>query len=372
MKKLYLIFIFFILIPWITMAQSSISRTNNWAVFVSWNDTYEIWKVIEIWADVKGDFYWAGSIVNVNKNVWQGLTVAWWTVTVSGNIWDDARIAGWNIIIQGNISWDLIVAWWQVQVMRWTKIWWNLILNWWNLLFDWAVSWDSYINWWNLNLGWTIWWNANFNIASVIVDSWAKISWNLAYSSNKTIPDLEKITSWKKQFTMQSRNKNSWNRNLWNGFWEIILWLLLYRFLFLVVFWSLLYFFFEKLFIDAWKNLENMPGKSFLYWLLYFLLMPFVILFLFLIIIWIPFALLFLILYIFSFVLYKLITVLVFSSFFINKYLDDKMSFWKKFWIIVLTALVITPWSLIDFIAALFAFWALFQKKLEIINNTRK
>ncbi|MDD2486874.1 MAG: hypothetical protein PHS92_00685 [Candidatus Gracilibacteria bacterium] len=231
---------------------------------------------------------------------------------------------------------------------------------------------DGYINGGNLNFGGTIGGNSNINIQKVLVYSGAKINGNLAYSSKNKSSDLEKATIGKKQFSLAYDYKKGNRDDVEGGFWGLIIGFLLYRFLFLAIFGSIIYFSFEKLFKDVSENLEKRTGKSFVYGLIYFAVVPFCILLLLMTIIGIPFALLFLVAYIFSFVLYKLVIVTVFSSFLINRYLKDKGSFWKKLGIVILTALFITPWALVDFIIALFAFGALFQKKIEIIDKIRK
>ena len=243
-----------------------------------------------------------------------------------------------------------------------------MVLNWWNVLFEWEVLWDSYINWWNLNLWWVVWWNANFNVWQVKVNSWSKINWDLYYSTSKKSQELENITSWNKEFKLM---KQDYNRELKEKTIGLALWYIMYRFLFLVIFWLILYFSFERIFLETWNILRFNPWKSFLYGLIYFAVIPFLILILLMTVIGIPVGLFLLFIYIFSFVFYKLITVVVFSSLLIDKFLVDKNSFWKKTWIIVLVALIISVLSLIDFILALFAFWSLMQKKFELYNKIK-
>ncbi len=356
-----------LLFPIIVSAQVVFEKGYDKGVMMSGNDRYEAGSSVSLATDVAWDYFAAGWTVEISKNVAENIFAAGWTVIINGTSGKNVKAAWWNIVIDSVITWDLMVFGWQINIKKWTKVSGNIFLNWWNIIYEWDTLWDAFINWKSINFLGIIWKNANLNSQDITVASWAKISWNLTYSAKNNNPQLEGVTAWQKNFKAVEWKDDS---NVRNTFFGFIFAYLAYRFLFLLIFASILYFWFERFFRGVWMNVQTRPWKSFLYGLLYFAAMPFAILILLLTVIGIPIGLLLLFIYIFSFVFYKLITVTVLSALIINMYLKDKENWWKKFWIILLVAIFITPWSIIDLLLAFFAFWALMQRRVVIYQES--
>ncbi|EKE27467.1 MAG: hypothetical protein ACD_3C00205G0020 [uncultured bacterium (gcode 4)] len=366
MKKTFKILLLSaILFPILVSAQVMFESWTDRGAMLSGDDRYEAGSNVSLATDVAGDYFAAGWTVEIARNVSQNIFAAGWTVIINGTSWRNVKAAWWNVIIDSVVNWDLMVFGWQINIKRWTRVTWNIFLNWGNIIYEWQTLWDAFINWKEVNFAWHISWNANMNSREIKTASGARISWNLSYSSANNNPQLEGVTTWQKVFKATEFD----NKDFWKTILAISFAYLLYRFLFLLIFATILYFWFQRFFTETWLNLEASPWKSFLYWFLYFAAMPFAILIIMLTVIWIPIGLLLLFIYIFSFVFYKLLTVTIFSAFFINKFLQDKNSIWKKFWIILLVSIFIAPWSIIDLILAFFAFWALMQRKTWIRNE---
>ncbi len=383
MKK-FILLLGFLLIPTLVSASSYYGNEQDLSFFVSNNNYYSIWWIVNISQDISKDLYLIWWMLNIKWAVWQDLWAIWWMVNVSSNIWDDVRIIGWNVVIEWNIKWDLMINWWQILVKKNVKIDWNLIINWWNILFEWDVLWDAYINWWDLNLNWSIWWNVEFRVDQINIWNKAIIKWNIIYYSKLQNNALERITLWTKKFKTLEK-KWLWKKvETEKSIKKEVLWFiwiyLIYRFLFLLIFWIIIYFAFEKLLKETAIILEKNYWKSFFLWIAYYWILPFIILLLLISVIWIPFGIFWIFIYIFSFVFYKLFIVLVFSGFFINKLnlkqkkyfgKSKEISIWKKLWIITIIALLISPWALIDLLIAFFAVWAIGFKKLEIYKSLK-
>ncbi|MDD2565431.1 MAG: hypothetical protein PHZ26_00255 [Candidatus Gracilibacteria bacterium] len=361
-----------LLVPIFANAQISIEKTGDGGNLTSGYNFYEVGPNVSLQKDVFGDYFAGGGFIDISKKVSKDIMAAGGTIIISGDVGDDVRIAGGNIIITGNIAGDLIVAGGQINIKKGVKIGGNIFLNGGNIMFGGETSGDAFINGGNLNFDGKILGNAQFNVQTITVVSGSAIAGNLNYSSKIKSASLENTVSGKKSFTMIEVKNYKKDNSISKGFIEFAVGYVFYSFLFLVLFASLVYFNFENMFMGIATNLENKPGKSFLYGLIYFAIIPFAILLLLMSIIGIPFGLLLLVVYIFSFVFYKLVTVSVFASFFINKYLKDKTSFWKKLGIITLTSLFVSVLATVDFIAALFAFGAALQKKLELVKQIKK
>ncbi len=143
----------------------------------------------------------------------------------------------------------------------------------------------------------------------------------------------------------------------------------IYRFFSLVILGGLLLWLFGKFFGRAATLLKEAPGKSFLYGVLYFLLMPFVIILSFITIVGIPVGLLGLMTYIFSFVFAKLVVLVVFYKLILARFAPNLAATWQKWGVFVLLALFLAVISGIDFIAVPFAFGALI---LTLCANYKK
>jgi hypothetical protein len=134
---------------------------------------------------------------------------------------------------------------------------------------------------------------------------------------------------------------------------------MLYCFLFLVILGTLFLHVFPHFTRKTAEIVKKSPGKSFLYGLLYLVLVPVMALLCLITVIGIPLGLVLIAIYGFGFVFAKLITLVVMSEL-INTVWKDKISqSWQRWSVFTLLALVLTLVSGIDFIATLFAFGAI-------------
>lgn len=134
---------------------------------------------------------------------------------------------------------------------------------------------------------------------------------------------------------------------------------LVYRFLFLLIVGSIFLHVFPQFTRKTAEIVHKTPGKSFLFGLLYLILLPVVALLCFITVIGIPLGLLSIAIYVFGFVFAKLITLVVMSEL-INTVWKEKLSkSWQRWGVFTLLALLLALVSGIDFIAALFAFGAI-------------
>ena len=134
---------------------------------------------------------------------------------------------------------------------------------------------------------------------------------------------------------------------------------MVYRFLFLLILGSIFLNVFPHFTRKTAEIVQKTPGKSFLFGLLYLILLPVFALLCFITVVGIPLGLLSIAVYVFVFIFAKLITLVVMSEL-INTTWKHKLSqSWQRWSVFTLLALVLTLVSGIDFIAALFAFGAI-------------
>lgn len=146
----------------------------------------------------------------------------------------------------------------------------------------------------------------------------------------------------------------------------------LYRFLFLLIVGGLLLILCRQTIEQTAITLRQHPGKSFLYGLLYYVLMPIVTILLFITVIGIPIGLLSLALYIFSFVFAKLVTLVIFSELITNTWSTWISQSWQRWGVFVLLALILAIVSGIDAIATLLAVGAIVIMLGRSLSSTKK
>ena len=179
----------------------------------------------------------------------------------------------------------------------------------------------------------------------------------LTYKSPERIPELEKIAVGGATYTgiPEFYSKKDTTEKL-SGF---VSGYMVYRFLFLLILGSIFLLVFPHFTRKTAEIVQKTPGKSFLFGLLYLVLLPILALLCFITVIGIPFGFLLIAIYVFGFVFAKLITLVVMSEL-INTIWKHKITKpWQRWGVFALLALILTIVSGIDFIATLFAFGAI-------------
>lgn len=363
MKKLLLILAFFTIFTLQTNAATfkaweELNITQN----ISW-DFYGAWWRVQVDSDIDGDLIIAWWELNINWDISEDLIIAWWDIVISWNVWDDIRVAWWNVRIEWNVDWDLVVAWWNIEIKKEVLINWDLLASWWRIILDWEVMWNALVKSWEFVLNWVIQNNLDLTTEKFSNTTWSwRIFWNTNYKSQKRIESLENSTNWETSF---KEIKDVKKEILW-----FLSFYLIVKLIWIFVFSSLLFLFFQKWFASISNILREKTGKSFVHGLLVFGWMPIIIILLFISIIWIPLWIFWIFLYIFLFVFLEIINSVVLTSLIVNKYNIEKT--YQKMLILLWFCLLFWLINWIDLIVWLFTVWAIMVKKIEIIWSFRK
>jgi len=329
-------------------------------------DLYAAGGKVDVNAPINGDLIITGWELHILSDVKEDLLIAGWDLVISWNVWDDVR-AGWGTVkVTWNIGGDLVIWAGDIRIEKGVTIEWDLIVWAWRVFLDGEVKWSAKIAAWEFVLNGTIYWNTDLNLWEFKnPGKTGRIIGNLNYKSDESIAELENISEWGVIFT-----KNMIKEEVKENFFGFIASYLLVKILWVLLFASLIYFYFAKLFTQVAENLRKQTGKSFLFGFVTIIGTPVVILLLFISIIWIPFALFLLFIYIFIFVFLSLINVIVLSSLIINKYSIEEL--YKKLLIILWFTLLCVLINGINIIVWFFTLWAIAIKKIDIIKSVRK
>lgn len=380
-KYLILFFMLFALVPSVSQAYVTVTGENQISIDKPIEDSAYIWGGnVDLTADVKGDLYLAGWELRIKGNISDNAFIVWGnietsgtlgndvfiaggTIRVLGKIAGDSKIAGGNIYLENTASGDVMLAGWLIRINDKVIISKDLAIAGGDITIDWVVKGKVNIEGEKITLNGVFEKDVNLIIGgdkwTISVGPKAKILWKLTYSAQNPIPALEKLANGKVEYKKTIASEWNKNKEMKNKFLGIISTYIAFRILFLAIIGSLLVLWLFPNFIwQAAEVLRNKPWKSFLLGILYFILMPFAMIISFVTVIGIPLWFLALALYIFSFVFAKLAVVTVFSSLIIKKYLPQG-NIWKKLGVIIGLSIIVGILSGIDFIAALFVFWAL-------------
>lgn len=332
------------------------------------DDVYLFWWNISVDQNINWDLIVAWGNIRINSDIEWDLMCAGGSIIVNWKVKWDIRTAGGDIKIMKDVKEDLLVAWGNVKIYPKATISWDLWFSAWNLTIDWKIKGKLKWNVWRVNINNTIESNVDLEISeknTITIWKNANIKWNLNYSAKSQIASLEKITTWKIQYS--KRNKKGKSKSIFKKvfFNSIIL-----NILFLTIFGFLSIFFARKFFSWVWENLKQKTGKSFLIWFLFYATMPFLLLILFISLIWSIFWILFLIIYIFTFIFVNLINVVWYSSLIVQKMWGYKeCSTPKLLWIVFIFSILTALIPFIDIIAAFWPMWAILLKKHEIFKK---
>ena len=320
------------------------------------DDLYVVGGDISANTKIEWDFYSAGGNIRVDGEVTQDLNLAGGNITVWWLIWDDVRIAGGDITIDADIQWDLIIFGWTVRIDPGTMIWGDLIVAAGEVFLNWEVWWNLDLNVGSLVMNWLVRWNAKLGLER-IVSIWteARINWDLNYIAKKQLVWLEEIIGGTVVFEQSILPQGKHAQKMFLK--GTLIWLFL-NLLGVVLFACLLIFGLPKLFAESALKLKSNPFKSLWLGLGILVWIPVLVLILMITVIGMPIWLFGLMLYIFLIVFSELIWTCVFSVWLINMF-KKPLRRLPKLAIIVWVAFVFVFLNWLDFIATIFAWWAL-------------
>ena len=348
------------------------------------DNAYIAWGVVDTFSPILGDAFIAGGklriggsvgdnaliaggTVDIEETIKNDAFIAGGTVTVRAPVEGDLRIAGGDITLMNSVWGDVNIAWGMVRIASGTKIGKDVMIGGWEIQFAGTIERNAEISAQKLSLDGVIRWNLKIFVdrkGEVIVGKNTKVSGTVEYTAPTQILALENLAPGKVKFTPYIEKETS--KAVW-FFWAYMA----YRFLFLLVFGTLLYFLFERFFLDTGKYIMARPGKSIINGILYYVLLPIGSIILIITIIGIPLGIFWIFFFIFSFVLAKLVTVLGLSGLAIEQLWGKSLILWKKLLVIAAIALIIAVLSVIDFIATLFVVGAVIgvvQRSSRVIH----
>lgn len=332
------------------------------------SDVVIAWGEVDIKSTLRQDAIIAWWDILINAPILQDLMFAGWDISVNWAVSDDVRWIGWNIVINKDVAWDVILAAWDIRIEKDVTIGWDLIIASGKTVIDWTVLWKLRFIWGKLTLNGKIWWDAQiyvekFKTTSV---SGAVINWNLEYKSDSKIELLENMTVWTVNF-----EEAIWKKQFKEDIEDSLMSYVIIKILFIFIFSTVLFFFFQKFYNRAGKILSEQTGKSFLYGILTFLLIPILAILFFISIIGVPIGFLLVFWFVMLIIFLEVINVTVLTALIIEKIPKLNVNYIKILIILVLSIfMALINW--IDIIIWFFTVWAMLILKKEIIAQFRK
>lgn len=329
------------------------------------NDLYAAAWQIRIDTQITGDLSVAGWEVDINNSVSEDLNVWWWKIQIKADVADDLRVVWWEIDIDSSIQGDLIVVWWDIKITSWAEIWWDLVVLWGRLYMWGTVQWDSVIKVWELTLDGLLAGDSELVYDKLNLSDGATIQQNLTYQADSKNLPLEEKTAWEAVY--DQIDKDGVMGEIKEDSEDRLGWYIGYTFLCLLVF-GIIFSLWKPNFINRLADqITKAPWKSFWSGLIYFAVMPFIIIILMISVIGVPFGGLALAMYLFSFILYQLLWVLAFSKRSVDKL--GREGKWKHILMIGLWSLGFAIVPIVDIILGFFALGALISLKTKFLNQ---
>lgn len=349
---------------------SALEIIVNEEVTITTEQTSDIviaWWEVDIKSTLLQDAIIAWWDLLIDAPVLQDLMFVGWDVSVKWPVSDDIRWIGWNITISNNVAWDVILAGWDIKIEKGVTIWWDLIIASGKTVIDWDVLWKLKFIWGKLILNGTIWWDAQIYVNKFKTTSMtsASIKWNLEYRSENKIQSLENITLWSINF-----KEAVWEKHFKENVKASIMSYLIIKILFVFIFSTVLYFFFERFYKKTWEILSEQPGKSFLYGILTFLFIPILAILFFISVIGIPIGILLVFWFVMLIIFLEVINVTVLTALITNKFPKLNINYIKVL-IILLLSIIMAMVHGIDLIIWFFTIWATLILKKEILAKFR-
>jgi hypothetical protein len=331
------------------------------------SDIVIAWGEVNIQSTLHQDAIIAGWDLLINAPILQDLIFAGWDVSINEEVKDDIRWIGWNITIDSNVAGDVILAAWDIRIKKGVTIWGDLIIAAGKATIDWDVLWKFKFAWGELKLNGTIWGDAQiyvdkFKSAS---GSNASIWWNLDYRSELKNEILESITKGSINY-----KEAIWEKQFKKDIKESIMSYIIVKILFIFIFSTVLFFFFQKFYKRTGKILAEKTGKSFLYGLLTFLLIPILAILFFISVIGVPIGILLVFWFVMLIIFLEVINVTVLTALIINKFPKLNVTYIKVL-IILILSIIMAVISGIDIIIWFFTVWSTLILKKEIIAKFR-
>ncbi len=303
----------------------------------------------------------AGGNIEMNGTFGNDLIVVWGDIRIKSPVSGDIKAAGWNIVLESSASGDVNIWGWSVRITKGVIIGWDLGVAWGSIVINGLVMWKADIFTESLDFDGIITKDASLGIVDIKnlhIGPNAKILGKLTYKAQERIPALEKIAVGWATYAGVSEfsNMEQDNKEMLYG---LVSAYAIYRLLFLLIIGSLLLLIFKNFFQNTAITLRTNIGKSFLFGVLYFILMPILAILCFITVVGIPIGFLALAVYVFSFVFAKVITLVVMSELINTTWSTTISKWWQKKGVFLLLAIILTVVSGIDIIAILFAFGAL-------------
>jgi len=277
--------------------------------------------------NINEDYYVVGSDVVVNSVIWwdlfllwadvilewiveEDLFLLWWESIINANIDDDLRVLWLSLSFYGNVWWDVIFAWWEVKLWHDMQIAWDLIWIAWDISIDWKIVQDIKIQWSEIYFDAIVDWDVDLVWDDIVFGSNSMIKWDLKYQSSEEILGLDKYVEWQityDKWIYSGPVFDNWEFSFHKEkqFFKFSR----YKFIFLILFSSLIYFLFSKYIKKAIVVIRKDPIVSFLFGFLLYVVAPFAILLLMISVIGIPIGFFALCLYIFLRLFTKLFAV---------------------------------------------------------------
>ncbi len=346
---------------WILHEESANKNENIIISEIINNDYYAAGKNIEINSEINGDVVIAGQEISINQGIREDLIVAGKQLDIAGSIGDDARIAGKKITVSNDIGDDLIIRGKKVTVTDDSLIKGDINIMTKSLDFSGLVLGNGELSSKTLIFKGVIDGDVTISTKKILeVHPQSQIRGNLTLNvpsniSKESVENLRKIV----KGDFNPVYKNSWS----------FITCYLYKFLFLFIFGSLLYFAFEGFYRETATIMRQKHWKSFLVGILYLTSLLLGALLMFISFIGIPIGILLLLGFTITICLFELITLPIFTGFTINKYFRKEKKRSKKFMVIATIALLLTIIPGIDFILAIFALGALTMHKTDVLKK---
>lgn len=319
---------------------------------------------------IAGDLFAAGNSIRVSSTIDGDVMGAAGNIYVDTAVAGDVRVAWQNIVVNQNVWWDLIAFGSSISIASGVTIWWDLVVYWAMVQMNGLVNGNANIGAASVALDGQIKGNAKLEMEEIALGGNAKIDGALNYKAPKQHADLENIVAWWSTYKI-SVDKDFDSQKMENVFLKFIGWIVLYKRAFLTLFALVLAFVFKKFFVGVSDTLRKKPRKSFFTWALIYFVTPVAILVLLITILGAPIAWIVALLYAALWIMSWFVSVAIISSWIVDTFRGGlkEAEWWKILLVVVVVAFLFAIISGFDFIAVLFAIWALTLYKAKLAED---
>lgn len=325
------------------------------------------WGEIIIKADLSQDAIIAGWEVSIEAPIWADLTFAVWDMVISEKVSDDIRWMAGTVTIDSDVTWDVILATGNLRIKQWVTIGWDVIVATWKATIDGDILWKLRFAGGLLRLNGSVAGDAYIYTDEFKTNSstGTTIWGNLTYRSEKKIPELESLSQGSITF-----DKAVGSEQFKNDAKEAFMSYVIIKVLFIFVFSCVLFFLFQKFYARVGTLLSQKTGKSFLLWLLTFILVPILAILFFISVIGIPVGFLLVFWFVMLVVFLEVINVTVITSL-LTHHFPKINNTYAKVIIIFILSVIMALISGIDILIGFFTVGAMLITKQEIFQKFR-